>query len=153
MATFTSTSYLKQARIVDNGVGVLFFRWNSGLQVFGSVGDTVLLGRLPRKSTCLNMRIKVDPGSNSSGSTLAGLFYFTHSGTSTTTLRANASYSSGMTAFDLTSVWDWPRISFTGTDAVASFADVKFRVVGGGSGSITTSVCVVGYVQYICQPE
>lgn len=153
MTTFTASCYRRGARVVDNGVGCCFFRWNSGSRLFGSQGDVVLLGKIPRKTTLLSFRLHVDPGSMSAGSGMAGLFYVTHSKTSTLTIRPAITYSAALVTLDNFAVWDHPRVSFTSANNHAAFVDVCFGVVGGSSATITTSTCLVGYITYITQPE
>lgn len=149
MATRTLTSTPVANNVVRNihaGMVAQGFDVNSGATVFGTIGDAVLLARIPHAVALMDYNIRIRTPSTS----ILGRMVLTQ-GTTDTTLPAAATAAGPSTT--LTAVAGGQR--FRGAfdpflvslsdDAAVQYGVLKFQVT---AGTESTTFCLAGYVSY-----
>lgn len=151
MTTFTAASYRRQPPGRD-GLNAVVFRIATGDGVWGSVGDVVLLAKIPNKAQILDFAFSGRPGSFSSGASCNVILYVSTGSTSAsdthTVVRSGASISAASGMITPNSAFGFPKISLS-DDSSIQYSTLKlFMASSGNNGTPTASFSLAGMLIY-----
>lgn len=151
MATLTATAWVGQPLQVHEGLNSATFYYNASAAATGSVGDRVLLAKIPHGATIVSSRVMLTSGSTSNLGSMLLVKGKTASAT-TTLFHLSLTFTATLAFSDppVTATNFLPyKVSLSDDDGV-QYANVVF-VFQGASNTATTSLEISGHVNYTMQ--